>query len=251
MTLSRKEYLEQVSKKIPKDGLFEFYINQHLSLGKCGKIFGCSTNTIKNYLKKYNIPNRNVAEAQIGRKHLEETKKKIALSKIGKKRKSFSKEWRDNLSKASKGRIPPNKGNNHTEETKKKISKMLKGVKKPRQHALNISKAIVGNKHWNWKGGITRRGKDIINSYEYNKWRKSVYERDNYTCQKCGDNSGGNLNAHHIESFLIAIDLRIEIFNGITLCEACHKRFHQIYGRGNTNRKQLEYFLKDNQKIAL
>lgn len=79
-------------------------------------------------------------------------------------------------------------------------------------------------------------------------WRKDVFERDNYTCKLCEDNSGGNLEAHHIETlssmvnrisknvdfdFYELLDYLsnhneiISIENGITLCETCHKEIHK------------------------
>lgn len=67
-------------------------------------------------------------------------------------------------------------------------------------------------------------------SPEYNKWRKEVYERDNYSCQDCGKR-GGILNAHHLKSFKKYKRLRYKIDNGITLCEKCHKDRHRKRGR--------------------
>jgi hypothetical protein len=61
---------------------------------------------------------------------------------------------------------------------------------------------------------------------EYKKWRKSVFERDIYTCTACGK-IGGNLNAHHIKPYATYKELRYELSNGITLCEDCHKSFHK------------------------
>lgn len=61
---------------------------------------------------------------------------------------------------------------------------------------------------------------------EYTKWRKAVYERDNYTCAICGQ-VGGKLNAHHIKPFSKYKELRTSLENGITLCETCHKRVHK------------------------
>jgi len=73
--------------------------------------------------------------------------------------------------------------------------------------------------------------KNVDKSIRWSKdmvlWRKSVYTRDNYMCQICGDNSSKNnkvvLNAHHIKRFNDYKLLRFDVNNGITLCELCHK----------------------------
>ena len=62
-------------------------------------------------------------------------------------------------------------------------------------------------------------------SAKYNAWRKSVYERDNYTCQDCGKR-GGILNAHHLKPFKKYKSLRYKVNNGVTLCESCHRKRH-------------------------
>lgn len=77
---------------------------------------------------------------------------------------------------------------------------------------------------------------------EYKKWRSSVYNRDSYTCQICGNN-GGNLNAHHIESYNFNKELRTVMSNGITLCKDCHNDFHHQYGKGNNTREQFIKFI--------
>lgn len=84
----------------------------------------------------------------------------------------------------------------------------------------------------------------------YYEWRKAVYDRDNYTCQCCGDDVGGNLAAHHILNYSEHIELRTDIKNGVTMCKDCHKRFHDIYGYKNNNENQLaSYFKKYSSKI--
>ncbi|TDX49118.1 HNH endonuclease [Orenia marismortui] len=80
--------------------------------------------------------------------------------------------------------------------------------------------------------------------FGYKNWRLKVYERDNFTCQKCGDDKGGNLVAHHIESFRDNPDLRLAINNGITLCEKCHNNFHNKYGYGSNTRNQFNNFME-------
>ena len=64
------------------------------------------------------------------------------------------------------------------------------------------------------------------------EWRKAVYERDDFTCQKCLDNTGGNLEAHHILPYALFPKYRVNVENGITLCEGCHKGYHSVYGKG-------------------
>lgn len=78
---------------------------------------------------------------------------------------------------------------------------------------------------------------------DYYKWRKQVYERDNYTCQCCGDSKGGNLVAHHILNYTEHKELRTDVNNGITLCNKCHKEFHDTYGYKNNNEEQLNKFI--------
>ena len=78
-----------------------------------------------------------------------------------------------------------------------------------------------GKNHHNWKGGITKKNTELRNSLEYRAWRKSVFERDHFTCLVCGQ-VGGELNADHIKKFSKFPLLRFDISNGATLCVACH-----------------------------
>lgn len=68
-------------------------------------------------------------------------------------------------------------------------------------------------------------------------WLLSVYERDGYTCQVCGD-KGGELQAHHITQVSDIVEeiegreniekheLFGDVNNGITLCIDCHDAVH-------------------------
>lgn len=71
--------------------------------------------------RKLSVSHRGIA---LGRKHSEETKKKIALGNTGKK---FSPERTSNISKSLKGKISPLRGRKHTEETKQKMSAIHRG----------------------------------------------------------------------------------------------------------------------------
>ena len=95
---------------------------------------------------------------------------------------------------------------------------------------------MKGNKHPMWKGGITKGRKKLWNCIENKNWRNKVYDKDGYTCQKCNDNKGHNLNAHHIKSWIKYPLERYNVDNGNTLCEKCHIWVHS---KANINNEFL------------
>lgn len=63
------------------------------------------------------------------------------------------------------------------------------------------------------------------NDKGYDKFRKEVLKRDNYTCQLCGKQK--NLEVHHKKSYAKYPRLRTVVSNGITCCKSCHKNLHR------------------------
>jgi hypothetical protein len=183
-----------------------------------------------------------------GKKMSEESKKKIsdAHKKLGTKppsRKGIKTplDVRIKISKAGIGRVV-------SEKTRNKISKTKKGHIVSKETREKISKANNGkntgsNSH-SWRGGITPINKSIRNSTDYMLWRKSCFERDNFTCQKTGQ-YGGKLEIHHINNFEDFPELRFAIDNGITLSKESHKEFHKTYGRRNNTKEQLQEYLNN------
>jgi len=114
---------------------------------------------------------------------------------------------------------------------KEKLSKARKGMKLSKEWRDKISKANQKEKNSNWQGGKTKEFLKVRAnlSQKLRVWRKAIYERDNYTCQRCGEKNLKKPKAHHIKSFKDYPKLRVDINNGICLCNKCHKEVH--YGK--------------------
>lgn len=123
----------------------------------------------------------------------------------------------------AKGHAPWNKGKTWSKETREKISKALMGRPTGR----------TGVKSNFWKGGKSSEYTKLKNSIEWKNWRRSVFERDDYTCQECGIRSGNGkavwIHPHHLKSRTEFPELQFNVDNGQTLCRDCHRKTHN-YG---------------------
>jgi hypothetical protein len=211
-----------------------------------------------------------------GKHHSVETRNKMRMSHIGLPR---TKEHCAKLSVALKGRI-------FTEEHRRKLS--IAGKKRKitweLRHVDRIGKtcsvcgnvftvlpsrddkefcsrkcAIIGRRKGvydrhgqnnpKWKGGITPLRRMIWKSDAYDSWRRSIFIRDNRTCQGCGTRKG-ELQVHHtpyefanilkdfdIRSLEDALGCKIlwDKKNGKVMCVRCHRRTYKF--KGNQYRK--------------
>lgn len=118
-------------------------------------------------------------------------------------------------------------------EYRKRMSEVHKGYKYPKDR-ISATKGkpawnkglkgyMSGEKHWNWQGGKVEALKVLRNSLDYKQWRKTVFERDDYTCQCCGKRDGSELQADHVKPFAFFPELRFAVENGRTLCVECHR----------------------------
>ena len=156
-----------------------------------------------------------------------------------------------------------NKGIPCSEETKQKLSqnsarkgkpawnKGTKGLQIAWNKGLHINLNPKGSfkkgqnskeKNINWKGGITSKREQERKRLEMKLWRKSCFERDNFTCAKYEVRTGG-LVVHHINNFSEFPKLQTAIDNGITLSKKAHEEFHKKYGFQYNTKGQLDEFL--------
>lgn len=208
---------------------------------------------------------KNSANAHKGLHRSEKTKKKMSEASKGEKNPMFgkhlSKEHRKKIGKSLVGRVSGMQGKHHSEEAKKKISLGNKGKIVSKEAKEKMSKTKKGQKRWwfsptefkkgnkgnkcpAWKDGKSIENQLIRGSIELKNWRKEIFKRDNYICQKTGIR-GEKLCAHHIKNFSKYPELRFETDNGITLSKEAHDEFHKKYGRRDNTKEQLEEFLRE------
>lgn len=212
--------------------------------------------TLKKY---YSTPEgkKSKIKASTGRKHSEETKKKLSLlrkknngmrgqshseqakRKISKAMKGREITWGDKISKSKKGKVKISK------KQKKQISETLKkhyskhpGTFTGRRHTeeakQKMRKANTGRydgpNHPQWRGGIA----NFPYCFSWPGISKAIKERDNCVCQNPDCGTSEDLATHHIDYD----KQNCEADNLITLCRSCN-------GKANFNRRHHQELYQD------
>lgn len=122
---------------------------------------------------------------------------------------------------ANKGRKFPTL--KHDKQFKKGQTAWNKGIHVENAGTFKLGhEGIKGAANNKWKGGVSKIGQKLRSTPEYAKWRKAVFEKDDYTCQKCGVR-GGELRADHFPyPFHKYPDKRLDVENGRSLCVSCN-----------------------------
>ena len=184
--------------------IYKWYVIEKTPIRQISKKLNLSNRVIPRAIRMLNIPKRSAHD-------------RIALQWNESRRKQQAKV----ASNFFKGRPGWSKG-----LTKKDHP----GIKRQAESKIGTKNPMYGKRgkahHGYINGKYTAEKKRYWGTSEYQQWRKAVYERDNYTCQDCGDDKGGNLNAHHIKPWVGFPKLRYVVSNGITLCVKCHHIAH-------------------------
>lgn len=178
-------------------------------------------------------------QSHLGKKHSLAARQKMSIARLGKKMPPFTKEHREKIAQSRRGKIPWNKGKRGLQINPRK------GKRNP---------ILTGEKNGSWKGGVTLINIAVRGMPEYAQWRKKVFIRDNYICQKCNYSKGHIIEVDHkiplawlikfynITNIIEAAQCKElwNIKNGITLCTFCHKKTPTWGKKYNTWLKQYE-----------
>lgn len=105
--------------------------------------------------------------------------------------------------------------------------------------------SIRGKNSPHWKKHLTQEDRDYRRCLPgYKAFVLNVFRRDGFKCGCCGDDRGGNLVAHHLNSYNWDKENRTNPNNAVTLCNDCHKEFHRQYGNGDNTREQFIEFIE-------
>lgn len=115
-------------------------------------------------------------------------------------------------------------------------------------YGLSVGLRQQGDKHHNWKGGVTVV-RDVGRKHPlYAKWREKVFTRDDFTCQSCFA-KGGDIRAHHMVFYKDSPKKRFKLSNGITLCAECHRLWHIFDRKGVFEGLEKNLQKKGNEKF--
>jgi len=140
---------------------------------------------------------RKISESHKGLLPSAETRMKMSKTRTGKPLSKYHKR------QIAKGHL----GKSLSEYHKKQVSE-----------GVRLSDKNKGSDHYNWKGGIS---KDLYSVDWVGTLKRSIRERDHYTCQLCQKEPATS--CHHI-------DYNKENCNSdnlITLCKSCHSKTNQ------------------------
>lgn len=172
--------------------------------------------------------------------HSEETKRKMSESQQGRKRGPMSEEQKEKIRQAHLGK-PKSEAVRESIRQRQIGNTIWVGRKHSEATRRKLSEQRLGNRSSSWNGGSSEENRGRYQHVDYKLWREAVYSRDDFTCAKTGER-GGVLRPHHIYSWSKHPQIRLDVYNGITMTEEAHDNFHKTYGY-SCDLFQLEQFI--------
>lgn len=166
--------------------MVELYCNQKMSANQIAKVFGTSHKIILNYLQDAGIETRDMQAAQLNLNGKELPDDLLDVELLHKL------HWEDGLSCKDIGeRYGMDAGT-----IRRQMNRI--GVKTKTNAESKIG-LMTGDKHPNWKGGLTPLNL-LLREFSHTNQVPKIAARDHYTCQLCGK-THVPLHVHHIEEF--------------------------------------------------
>lgn len=190
--------MEQTYKD--RENLYHEYCENKLSTSEIAEKYGVKKATIQYWLNKLKIPVRTSSESS----KLRVTKHPGILTSRNRNKITVNCAWCWNAKEVWPYDLKRSKYFYCSKECK----------------AKHWSLIYTGDRAHNWKGGQWKKNSDMREWPRYQKVRNEVRERDNWTCQLCGEKS--NIIAHHIIPVRRNNKLIFEPTNLISLCNKCH-----------------------------
>ena len=114
----------------------------------------------------------------------------------------------------------------------------------------SCKKLNSGENNCNYKAEKTEEERIQQRKYaEYKTFVRRVMKRDKYECYCCHKSISNKMVVHHLNSYDWFVEGRTDDTNAVTLCEDCHKLFHQKYGYGDNTKEQFEEWAGKTIKI--
>lgn len=206
-----------------KNLLEKLYFQDKMSMPQIAKKLNCDRSNLSRQFKKLGIQAR-------------------------KKEEAFS-NWWENSSEEDKKAFTNNSREMastvlQSEESRNKLRQIMQ----TKEYKRKMSKANSGKNNGRYKPELTESHRVSKRGlFGYKQWSLAVRERDNFTCQVCGTHTkeSGKLHAHHLESYHTHPELRLELSNGVTLCNTCHNTFHNKHRYQKTTKRQFIEFQKE------
>lgn len=209
--LTCKSEYQKLAKPVTKEWLTDHYIVKRLDTSQIAKLVNRNPKSVWNWLKDFSIPTR--------------------------KRGTTGNGWK------SKGAVNPFLGKHHSKNTRNKLRAIAISQNRVpyHRHIGSYMKGRKGDQCPNWKGGVTPERQSAYNSLEWRKCVKTVWKRDNGTCQLCNLVKSKMrhvpFDIHHIQSFAVR-ETRFDPDNLVLLCEPCH---YFVHSKRNTGLKFIKF----------
>ena len=120
-----------------------------------------------------------------------------------------------------------------------------------KETTIERNKKRIGENSPRWNSELTDKDREGRRKQQgYNEWSYKVKEKADFICNICGQKHG-DIVSHHLESYNSNKNLRLDVNNGVCLCDKCHKEFHHIYGYGNNTKQQYIEFKENKLKEVI